>query len=102
MIIRYAQEFGQTENVNILTQFISELERRSSVNRKINDPNYPPNVYGDNDEDLSLPPLGPAFNGNEQCLYDDPEAIQYALPMVNERVDNVDNSNNHNYAVIKI
>ena len=49
---------------------------------------------------MSLPPLGPAFNGNEQCIYDDPEANQYALPIVNKTIENGDMASNNNYAVI--
>ena len=101
-IDRYAQEFNQTESVNILKQFIYELERRNAASLKANDPNYH-HVYGDEDDDeMSLPPLGPAFNGNEQCIYDDPEAIQYALPIVHQTIERNDMPSNHNYAVIYI
>lgn len=94
---RYAQEFGQTESANILKQFIYELERRNAASLKANDPNYH-HLY--DDDEMSLPPLGPAFNGNEQCIYDDPEANQYALPLVNKTIGNNDVASNNNYAVI--
>ena len=99
LVNRYAQEFGQNESANILTKFIGELDRRNAGSMQANDPNYKSN-YGDNEEDLSLPPFGPAFNGNDQGIYDDPEAIQYALPMVHGTKENVEATNNHNYAVI--
>ena len=96
---RYAQEFGQTESANILTQFIGELDRRNAGSMQANDPYYK-SKYGENEEDISLPPLGPAFNGKEQGIYDDPEAIQYALPMVHGTKENIEPTNNHNYSVI--
>ena len=95
---RYAQEFGQTESTNILTQFIGELDRRNVGSMHANDPNYK-SKYGENEEDISLPPLGQAFNGNDQGIYDDPEAIQYALPMVHGTNENIEPTNNHNYSV---
>ena len=82
------------ESANILKQYIREIERRNSASRRANDPTY----RGD-EEDLSLPPLGPAFTQNEPGIYDDPEAIQYAIPMVNELQESDINNGNNNYAV---
>ena len=55
-VFRYAEEFNQVESANVLKKFLHEIERRNSASERANDPNY----HG-NDEDLSLPPLGPAF-----------------------------------------
>ena len=55
-------------------------------------------MYDDDDDEISLPPLGPAFN--EQYIYDDPEANQYALPLVNKPTGNNDIIGNNNYAVL--
>ena len=55
-------------------------------------------MYDDDDDEMSLPPLGPAFN--EQYIYDDPEANQYALPLVNKPTGNNDIIGNNNYAVL--
>ena len=93
-MIRYAEEFNQIESANILKQFIQELERRNISNLRAKDPNY-----HTNEDDLSLPPLGPAFTQNDQGIYDDPEAIQYAIPMVHERQENSNSNGNNNYAV---
>ena len=93
-MIRYAEEFNQVESANILKQYIREIERRNSASIRANDPSY----RGD-EEDLSLPPLGPAFNQNEPGIYDDPEAIQYAIPMVNAHQKDTFNNGNNNYAV---
>ena len=93
-MIRYAEEFNQIESANILKQFIQELERRNISNLSAKDPNY-----HTNEDDLSLPPLGPAFTQNNQGIYDDPEAIQYAIPMVHERPENSNSNGNNNYAV---
>ena len=93
-MFRYAEEFNQVESANILKQFIHELKRRNIANLRDNDPNYHAN-----EDDLSLPPLGPAFTQNDPGIYDDPEAIQYAIPMVHERQDNSNSNENINYAV---
>ena len=93
-MIRYAEEFNQVESANILKQYIREIDRRNSASIRANDPTY----RGD-EEDLSLPPLGPAFNQNEPGIYDDPEAIQYAIPMVNAHQKDDFNNGNNNYSV---
>ena len=93
-VYRYAEEFNQIESANVLKKFLHEIERRNSASLRANDPNY----HG-NDEDLSLPPLGPAFSHNNPGIYDDPEAIQYAIPMINKVQENDINNGNNNYAV---
>ena len=93
-VSRYAEEFNQIESANVLKKFLNEIERRNSASLRVNDPNYHVN-----DEDLSLPPLGPAFSQNNPGIYDDPEAIQYAMPMVNQLQENDINNGNNGYSV---
>ena len=82
----------------ILEQFISELNRRNKAHLKANDPNYQ-DLYGeDEDDDTSLPPLGPAVGGNKDSyIYDNPDANHYAVPMLNNGA--ITNVASNTYAV---
>ena len=101
IIRRYAEEFHQTQNVNILNEFIRDLQRRTSDNINGNDKALYGD-YADNAEDQSLPPIGHALNGSHHGIYDDPEAIHYTQPLEHGQMGNVHRDSNHNYSVKNI
>ena len=84
-----------------MNEFIRDLQRRTSDNINANDTAFY-GEYGANEEDRSLPPIGPAFNDSPRGIYDDPEAIHYAQPLEYGQLGNMERDSNHNYSVKNI
>ena len=84
-----------------MNEFIRDLQRRTSDNINANDTAFY-GEYGANEEDRSLPPIGPAFNDSPHGIYDDPEAIHYAQPLEHGQLGNMERDSNHNYSVKNI
>ena len=84
-----------------MNEFIRDLQSRTSDNINANDTAFY-GEYAANDEDRSLPPIGPAFNDSPHGTYDDPEAIHYAQPLAHGQLGNMERDSNHNYSVKNI